>query len=56
VIEIRKNNKGEEFIVETIMESESRELLIKYLETEGNHLMVDKKFRVKAIDLKELKG
>lgn len=48
VIEIRKNQKGEEFVVESVFESESIDKLEKQLKIFGN-LFVDKKYRIKEI-------
>jgi len=48
VVEIRKNEKGEEFVVETIWEFESKKEAKKYL-SEHPELIVDRNYRIKPL-------
>jgi hypothetical protein len=50
VIEIRKNQKGEEFVVESLHECEREKALRWKLDNEKPSRIVDKNYRIKKVD------
>ncbi len=50
IIEIRENHRGEQFAVETMMESESKEQLKKYIDNSKPLFIKDKNFRIKEVE------
>lgn len=49
-IEIRRGDKGEEFVVETLYECESEKKLRQKLDEEKPSSIVDKNYRIKKAD------
>jgi hypothetical protein len=50
IVETRVNEKGEEFIVETAVEAQTKEALEKYIERSSPAFIKDRNYRIKEID------
>lgn len=50
VTEIRENDKGEQFAVDTYCESESREELKRYIDNSKPSWIKDKNYRIKEVE------
>lgn len=50
VIEIRKTEKGEEFVVETVYEARTKKKLRERIDSSLPSLVIDKNYRIKGVN------